>query len=79
MSRMDNKKMGAAWLFPSCSEIWAKCQECGKWNRIDVKISDFRLTPEKPYEIQCLKCDVNMTIERVWFARKGMEKPEKDC
>jgi len=73
---MNNKKMGVGWLFPAASEIWAKCQECGVWNRINVKISDFRPSPEKPYQTQCVKCSANMTIERVWFARKGLKRPK---
>jgi len=75
--------MGVSWLFLDGTrplEIWAKC-ECGKWNKVCEKeeISDFKPAPEKPIKKMCKKCDAEIEIQRVYFARKGMRKPREDC
>lgn len=70
------KKMGNAWYF-SDGEVWAKCQECGAWKRIYVKLDTFKRSPEQPYQAQCPRGH-EMNIQRVWFARKGLEKPERE-
>jgi len=67
------QEMGTAWFFPRTRQIWAKCEKCRDWNRMDVKLRDFRPTPEKPYKMQC-KCNANMIIVKAQFARKNMKR-----
>jgi len=69
----DSMKMGNAWYFPD-GEIWAKCQECGTWKEIDKKLDTFKRSPEKPYQTLCNQGHL-ISIQRVWFARKGLKKP----
>jgi hypothetical protein len=65
--------MGVAWYFP-LGEIWAKCQECGTWNKIDEKLETFKRSPEEPYKFRCSNGHI-ISIQRVYFSRKGMKKP----
>jgi predicted ATP-dependent serine protease len=72
--------MNAGWLFLEDREIWAKCKECGKWNKLREKsdIDIFRPSKEKSAKEICQNAEYRkeLIIERVWFARKGMNKPE---
>jgi hypothetical protein len=78
-----SNEMGASWLFfdksVRPSEIWAKCRECHKWNKICEKaeIAEFRPSLRKPRTKRCVYCGKEIVIHRVWAARKGMEKPER--
>ena len=82
---MTSNEMGASWLFFDKSvrptEIWAKCRECGKWNKICEKaeIADFRPSSEKPRTEHCTYCGKEIVVQRVWPARKGMKKPRECC
>jgi predicted ATP-dependent serine protease len=73
--------MNVGWLFLDKKEIWTKCKECGKWNKIREKadIDRFRPSPEKPAKEICQNADCRkeLVIERIWFARKGMKKPKE--
>lgn len=66
--------MGVAWFFSRTRQVWAKCEKCCDWNRIDVKLDGFQPAPEKPYQTQCAKCDANMIIVKAQFARKNMKR-----
>ena len=69
------REMGTAWFFPRTRQVWAKCEKCRDWNTIDVKLRDFKPTPEKPYETKC-GCNAKKTITKIQFARKNMKKRE---
>jgi hypothetical protein len=78
----SKQEMNVSWLYLDEREIWAKCKECGKWNKICEKsdIDKFKPSPEKPTNVPCQnpKCPRReFVIERVFFARKGMKKPKE--
>ena len=79
--------MNPAWFFSDKKgkplSLWAKCKNCGKWNMIREGISSIQNLPSpkklsKPILKKCEKCNKEIIVERVWFARKGMKEP-KDC
>ena len=82
-----SEKMNVAWLFLDKNlhplEIWVKCKDCGKWNKVCEKreIGDFRPTATSPTKKVCAnsQCRKQIKIERVWFARRGLKKPTEDC
>lgn len=76
---MNSSKMNIGWLFFADSEIWAKCRKCAEWNKVNVRMDKFRPTPKEPHKMRCVKCNAIIAIDRVYFARKGMKKPKKDC
>jgi len=51
--------MNVSWLFFDKKEIWAKCKECGRWNKIREKtdIARFKPSPEKPIKEICQNAD----------------------
>ena len=78
------KNMSVSWLFwddTRPSEVWVKCNKCGKWNKIreGAETVDFKPTPEKPARETCSRCASKIEIQRHWNARKNMGKPAEDC
>ena len=74
-------KMNFGWFFIGKNRkmsLWAKCNNCGKWNRIEREnITNLKPLPEKPIVEHCSKCGENkVVIERIAFARKGMKEPK---
>ena len=80
---MPKKEMNVARCFFNMKEIWTKCKNCGRWNKIreGAEIDKFRPTPKKPITVICQngECGKEIVVERLWFSRKGMKTPTRDA
>jgi hypothetical protein len=71
----DEGKTSVARLYLHDNEIWARCTECHKQNRVLKDVADFHPTNNAPFKMKCLYCHKPMTIGKYMRAPKTWKTP----
>jgi hypothetical protein len=71
----DEVKTSVARLYLPNSEIWARCPECHKKNKVLKDAAEFHPTNNAPFKMECLNCHTQITIGKCMRAPKTWKTP----